>query len=158
MFGTALASELRSARDQLFLGGLGSEVAALGQPVRPDDRQGDVVAYTSGRLRVEEVAGRGLEELEHGGVLERRRVGHVDDHVGALERVSQTSPVSVFTPELGEAARASWPWSRSSVTSFEPMRPLPPMTTSFMMSHSCVLLDGKLAFVLLDGHLDRGLR
>jgi hypothetical protein len=32
------------------------------------------------------------------------------------------------------------------------------MTTSFMMSHSCVLLDGKLAFVLLDGHLDRGLR
>jgi hypothetical protein len=37
----------------------------------------------------------------------------------------------VFTPELGEAARASWPWSRSSVTSFEPMRPLPPMTTSF---------------------------
>ena len=37
----------------------------------------------------EEVAGRGPEEVHHRVVLERRRVGHVDDHVGAVERVGQ---------------------------------------------------------------------
>jgi hypothetical protein len=38
----------------------------------------------------------------------------------------------VLTPELGDAARTSWPFWRSLFTSFDPMRPLPPMTTIFM--------------------------
>src|SRR5947209_12757625 len=40
-------------------------------------------------------------------------------------------PVSVLTPEVGDAATASWPCSRSLGTTFDPMRPLPPMTTIF---------------------------
>jgi hypothetical protein len=34
------------------------------------------------------------------------------------------SPVSVLTPELGEAATAFWPCSLSFFTSFDPMSPL----------------------------------
>src|ERR1700687_5975568 len=45
-------------------------------------------------------------------------------------------PVRVFTPELGDAAIASWPRSRNLGTSFDPMNPLPPMTTLFMVDTS----------------------
>src|SRR5436309_9444839 len=49
-------------------------------------------------------------------------------------RVSASpSPVSVLTPELGDAAIASCPCSRSLMTSFDPMRPLPPITTIFII-------------------------
>src|SRR5262244_261509 len=42
------------------------------------------------------------------------------------------SPVIVLTPVLGEAATTSWPaWCRMA-TVFEPIRPVPPMTTIFM--------------------------
>src|SRR5260370_29645536 len=44
------------------------------------------------------------------------------------------SPVRVLTPEFGDAATASCPCSRSSLTSFDPMSPLPPMTTIFMFA------------------------
>src|SRR3954447_18402706 len=43
------------------------------------------------------------------------------------------SPVSVSPPEAGEAATASCPWRLRSVTTFDPMRPVPPMTTIFMI-------------------------
>src|SRR5207245_9392544 len=42
------------------------------------------------------------------------------------------SPVMVLTPRLGDAATASWPCWLSLVTSFEPMSPVPPMTTIFI--------------------------
>src|SRR3712207_3255293 len=42
------------------------------------------------------------------------------------------SPVMVFTPVLGEAATTSWPPWRRMATVFEPIRPVPPMTTIFM--------------------------
>src|SRR5262249_15852893 len=42
------------------------------------------------------------------------------------------SRVIVLTPVLGDAARTSWPLPRSKPTTFDPMRPLPPMTTIFM--------------------------
>jgi hypothetical protein len=42
------------------------------------------------------------------------------------------SPVSVSTPESGDAGTASWPCSASFRTSFEPISPLPPITTIFM--------------------------
>src|SRR5215510_2107923 len=44
------------------------------------------------------------------------------------------SPVMLLTPVLGEAATTSWPPWRSMGTVFEPMRPVPPMTTIFMVS------------------------
>src|SRR6185503_18362083 len=44
------------------------------------------------------------------------------------------SPVMVLTPLLGEAATTSWPHWRRMETVFEPIRPVPPMTTIFMVS------------------------
>ena len=43
------------------------------------------------------------------------------------------SPVMVLTPVLGEAATTSWPPWRRMATVFEPIRPVPPMTTIFMV-------------------------
>src|SRR5712672_2067342 len=41
------------------------------------------------------------------------------------------SPVMVLTPLLGEAATTSWPPWRRMATVFEPIRPVPPITTIF---------------------------
>src|SRR5207344_407946 len=49
------------------------------------------------------------------------------------------SPVMVLMPLLGEAATTSWPPWRRLATVFEPIRPVPPMTTIFMAYPS---LDG----------------
>jgi hypothetical protein len=62
--------------------------------------------------------------------------------------LSSPSPVRVLTPGLGDAATASWPCSRSLVTSFDPIRPVPPMTTIFM---SCLPVSRG---VLLTAHVD----
>ena len=63
-------------------------------------------------------------------------------HAGAFETSTTTSapssasaspsPVIVLTPVSGDAASGSWPSSRSFSTSFDPMRPVPPMTTIFI--------------------------
>src|SRR5215468_10470778 len=42
------------------------------------------------------------------------------------------SPVRLLTPDDGDAATTSWPCRRRMVTSFFPMSPLPPITTTFM--------------------------
>src|SRR6516164_4380485 len=47
------------------------------------------------------------------------------------------SPVMVLTPVLGEAATTSWPPWRRMATVFEPIRPVPPMTTIFMVTLRC---------------------
>src|SRR5690349_23717837 len=47
------------------------------------------------------------------------------------------SPVMVLTPVLGEAATTSWPPWRRMATVFEPMRPVPPMTTIFTVPLAC---------------------
>jgi hypothetical protein len=39
----------------------------------------------------------------------------------------------VLTPVFGEAATTSWPLWRRMATVFEPIRPVPPMTTIFMV-------------------------
>src|SRR5213595_3381970 len=43
------------------------------------------------------------------------------------------SPVIVLTPVLGDAATTLWPPWRRMATVFEPIRPVPPMTTIFMV-------------------------
>src|SRR6516225_3504568 len=43
------------------------------------------------------------------------------------------SPVMVLMPLLGEAATTSWPPWRRMVTVFEPIRPVPPITTIFIV-------------------------
>src|SRR5262245_58507279 len=44
------------------------------------------------------------------------------------------SPVSVLTPDEGDADTASWPRWRSRGINFLPMSPLPPITTIFMLT------------------------
>src|SRR5262245_62690963 len=44
------------------------------------------------------------------------------------------SPVIVLTPVLGEAAKTLWPSWRRIATVFEPIRPVPPITTIFIFS------------------------
>ena len=75
--------------DQLLLDGLGLEVALVGHALGADHRERHVVLDARRLLGREQVAGRGLEELEHRRVLERGRVGDVDDDVGALEHLGQ---------------------------------------------------------------------
>jgi len=48
--------------------------------------------------------------------------------------LANPSPVIVLMPSLGEAGTASWPCSVSLATSFEPTRPVPPMTTIFKLT------------------------
>src|SRR5262249_14509628 len=43
------------------------------------------------------------------------------------------SPVIVLTPVFGAAAIASWPFCLSFATTLEPIKPVPPMTTIFMI-------------------------
>ena len=54
------------------------------------------------------------------------------------------SPVRVLTPESGDAATTSWSSSRRPATTFEPIRPVPPMTTIFMMFLSLLQDSGWL--------------
>ena len=76
--------------DQLFLSHLATEVAAGLQAVGADDRQRDMMRNAGGPFRGKKVAARGLEEFQDGAVLERRRVRHVDDHLRASKRFSQS--------------------------------------------------------------------
>src|SRR6185437_16441194 len=46
-------------------------------------------------------------------------------------------PVMTSTPVLGDAATASWPSARSFSMSFEPIRPVPPITTIFIAVPFC---------------------
>src|SRR5512132_1501781 len=55
------------------------------------------------------------------------------------------SPVMLLIPLLGEAATTSWPPWRRMATVFEPIRPVPPMTTIFM-----VILSYPQALVLIE--------
>src|SRR5262249_11849329 len=50
-----------------------------------------------------------------------------------LSTSANPSPVSVLTPVLGAAATASCPSALSLVTSFDPIRPVPPITTIFIL-------------------------
>src|SRR5262249_23971632 len=50
-----------------------------------------------------------------------------------LSTSASPSPVSVLTPVLGAAATASCPIALSLVTSFDPIGPVPPITTIFML-------------------------
>jgi len=51
------------------------------------------------------------------------------------------SPVMVFTPVSGDAGTASCPCSRSFATSLEPMSPVPPIITIFIVVLIYVVLS-----------------
>src|SRR6185437_2642763 len=49
-----------------------------------------------------------------------------------LSTSASPSPVRVLTPVLGAAATASYPRALSFAMSFDPIRPVPPITTIFI--------------------------
>src|SRR5437763_10872460 len=59
------------------------------------------------------------------------------------------SPVMLLTPVLGEAATTSWPPWRRMETVFEPIRPVPPITTIFILDFS--LLSQRAGLALDEG-------
>ena len=79
----------RRVLDQLLLGAFGPEVAALLQPLGPHHRQCDVMANLCFRFGSKQIAGGGLKDLQYGGVLEGRRVRHIDHHSRIGQSVSQ---------------------------------------------------------------------
>ena len=134
--------------DQILLGDLGAQVAAVGQPVRADHRERDVVTHAGGLLRGQQVAPGGLEEVEHRGVVEGRRVGHVHHDVGAGEHLGQTLAGEGVDAGAGRRRDGLVTRAASRCTSFEPISPVPPMTTIFMVvpfiSQLGYLLSGDL--------------
>jgi hypothetical protein len=58
----------------------------------------------------------------------------VDVNLGQSVGADHRQRLSVSTSVSGDAGSGAWPASRSFSTSFEPMRPLPPLTTIFIRS------------------------
>ena len=74
--------------DQVLLCDLGPQIAAVGQPVGADDRQGDVMADARRAIGGEQVRPGRLEE-GHRLVVEGGRVGDVHDDLGAGQGVRE---------------------------------------------------------------------
>jgi hypothetical protein len=82
---------LAGIRDQLLLGKLGAEIAAILQPIGADNRERNMMPDTRRLLGSSDIAARGLEEIHRRLIVEGRRVRDVDDDFGAFER-----PVEAF--------------------------------------------------------------
>src|SRR5262245_8048351 len=78
--------------DQVLLGHLCAEVAALLQSISADDRQRDMKPYSSCHLGGQEIAPGCLEELHDGRVFEGRRVRDVYDDLSVGESLRQSLP------------------------------------------------------------------
>src|SRR5262249_10144578 len=76
--------------DEAFLRDLRPEIAIVGKPFATNDRQGNMVAHAGSSFRGQEVTARCLEKLENCLVFPYRRVRHIDDDFGAVERLGQT--------------------------------------------------------------------
>ena len=76
-----------------------------------------------------------VHQSQHGlARFAEHRDGEAERDVVAVVAVLVVDDVAtgVLTPVFGEAGTASWPCSPSCVTGFEPIRPVPPITTIFM--------------------------
>ena len=121
----------RPLAEQLLLQGLGPVVVELGHLVHTDDRQDHLVPDTGTLPRRQQVVHGGAEEVQ-GRLVEGRRVGQVDHDLRAVQRRSRPSPVIRSTPVDSAAGTAWCPAAVNFRTTCEPIRPVPPMTVSFM--------------------------
>jgi hypothetical protein len=80
----------RPRLDQLLLGDLRAEVAAVRKPVGADNRQRNVMSHPGSLLCGEQIARRPLEELQHRRVFPGGRVRDVDDDLGARQRLGES--------------------------------------------------------------------
>ena len=72
-----------------------------------------------------------VEEVHHRGIGPGWRVRDVDHDLGARQRLGEAFARDGIHAGLGEAARTAWPAQRA--TTWEPTRPVPPITTIFMI-------------------------
>ena len=131
----------RRRLDQRLLGELRPEVAGgrrsgspLSDRLGADDRQRDVVADSCGRFGG--AGGCGSTSRRTRAPSRTRSEGEFDTSTtteAPSRAAASPSPVIVLMPRRGEAGTASCPCSVSLATSFEPMSPVPPMTTIFMV-------------------------
>src|SRR5437588_1359047 len=110
-----------------------------GDPLAPGRRRGSAQEPDSRqlarllRVRGERPCGRASEKRDELSSLQMIEP-HMPPLVRGQHRILSPSPVMVLTPVFGEAATTSWPrWSRMA-TVFEPISPVPPITTIFMFS------------------------
>ena len=75
--------------DKTLLGHLCTEVAAIRQAIRADDRECNVMAHASGGFGGKQIAARRLEELHDGRIFERGRVRQVDNDLSPGQRFRQ---------------------------------------------------------------------
>ena len=90
----------------------------------PDARRG---------LRREKVTAGGLEEFQHALSSNDAELARSITTCAPAMACLSPSPVMVLMPLWGEAATTSWSPRRRMATVFEPIRPVPPMTTTFMV-------------------------
>ena len=135
--------ELRRAQDRVrdvprldlgLLGDLGAQVAAVGQEIGPDDATTarwwptPAARSAASRLRVEVVKNARTASSSQAGALETSTTTSAPAITSA-----RPSPLMVSTPVAGDAGTASCPCAASRRTTLLPTRPLPPMTTIFMV-------------------------
>ncbi len=80
----------------------------------------------------EEITGRCLEEIQHRRFFPRGRVRYVNDRRCTVERFRESFAGESVNAGVGRCGDRFVPVLAKLVTSFDPMSPVPPMTTIFM--------------------------
>ena len=123
----------RGFLDQFFLSDFRAEVTAGRETIGSDNGERDEMFDAGGAAVLDEI---GVD-------VSKKFITAASSHAGEFETSTTTdapfntsarpSPVRVLTPELGDAETASWPCACNFVTTFEPMSPVPPITTIFIV-------------------------
>src|SRR5262245_59039818 len=97
-----------------------------------DDRKGNVLLHSRSLLGFDQILSRGLEEIHGRLVLEGRRVRQIDDDLRTFERFGKALAGDCVDTGIGRRSKRLMPHWVSLLTTFEPMSPVPPITTIFI--------------------------
>lgn len=119
--------------NQRLLGHLGAEVAALREPVGANHGRRDVMADACRLLGCGQIAADVSKKFRTALSSNDGELATSTTTCAPASASAKPSPVKALTPVCGEAATASRPCATSRATTFWPMRPVPPMTTIFII-------------------------
>ena len=91
------------------------------------------MAHSGHGFHSKDVASRGPEEVEHRSVVRGRRIRHVDDYLRTLERPLEALARVCVDTGLGRRRDRVVPRLAQLRDSFDPMSPVPPITTMFIV-------------------------
>src|SRR3954451_21555226 len=91
------------------------------------------MADTGFRFNSYQVACRCFEKLQHGFVFPRRSICNIHQYLCSRYCLGQTFSGNRSMPTEGDAGMTSWPCERSKVTSFAPIKPVPPTIIIFTL-------------------------